>query len=172
MFTAVETEQGPVGIPGTEAFLSGISWSKDSSLQEPPWVPKDGFQQLLREEHRTTWGKMKGAGETHQEEETRPPQMQPLPISWSCQRAHFGPTVKNTLIRASLVAQWIIDFWSRKIPHAAEQLSSCALTSACALESVSCNHWAFVPPLLKPACLEAVLHNKRSRCNERPTYSN
>ena len=47
MFTAVETEQGPVGIPGTEAFLSGISWSKDSSLQELPCVPKDGFQQLL-----------------------------------------------------------------------------------------------------------------------------
>ena len=25
MFTAVETDQGLVGIPGTEAFLSGIS---------------------------------------------------------------------------------------------------------------------------------------------------
>ena len=36
MFTAVETDQGLVGIPGTEAFLSGISWSKDSSLQNFP----------------------------------------------------------------------------------------------------------------------------------------
>ena len=70
MFTAVETEQGPVGIPGTEAFLSGISWSKDSSLQELPCVPKDGFQQLLikgRNSQDTTWGKIKGAGETHQD---------------------------------------------------------------------------------------------------------
>ena len=38
--------------------------------------------------------------------------------------------------------------------------------SACALEPMSHNYWARVPQLLKPMCLEPVLHNKRSHCNE------
>ena len=28
------------------------------------------------------------------------------------------------------------------------------------------------PQILKPACLEPVLHNKRSHCNEKPAHSN
>ena len=39
--------------------------------------------------------------------------------------------------------------WSRKILHAAEQLSPCAKTT-------------------EPCRLEPVLHNKRSHCNEKP----
>ena len=31
---------------------------------------------------------------------------------------------------------------------------------------------AFMPQLLKPACLEPVLHNKRSHRNEKPAHSN
>ena len=41
---------------------------------------------------------------------------------------------------------------------------------ACALEPASHNYWAHVPQLLKLACLEPVLHNKRSHCNEKPLH--
>ena len=34
------------------------------------------------------------------------------------------------------------------------------------------NYWAHVLQLLKPACLEPVLRNKRSHCNEKPTRHN
>ena len=39
---------------------------------------------------------------------------------------------------------------------------------ACALEPASHNYWAHMPQLLKPACLQPVLHNKRSHRNEKP----
>ena len=38
------------------------------------------------------------------------------------------------------------------------------------LEPVSHNYWAHVPQLLKPVCLEPVLCNKRSHCNEKPVH--
>ena len=79
--------------------------------------------------------------------------------------------------------------WSRKIPHAAEQLSPCTTTRAhkpqllrpCATtpEPACCNYWspwalrpmrhnywAHMLQLLKPACLEPMLCNKRSHRNE------
>ena len=43
---------------------------------------------------------------------------------------------------------------------------------AWALEPVSHNYWARMPQLLKPVCLEPVLHNKRSHHNEKPTHCN
>ena len=43
---------------------------------------------------------------------------------------------------------------------------------ACTLEPVSHNYWAHVPQLLKPACLEPMLHNKRSHCNEKHVHHN
>ena len=43
---------------------------------------------------------------------------------------------------------------------------------ACALEPASHNYWARVPQLLKPTCLEPVLHNKRSHRNEKPVHLN
>ena len=43
---------------------------------------------------------------------------------------------------------------------------------ACALEPVSHNYWAHVPQLLKPTCLEPMLQNKRSHCNEKPMLHN
>ena len=42
----------------------------------------------------------------------------------------------------------------------------------CALEPTSHNYWAGVLQLLKPAHLEAVLCNKRSHRNEKPTHHN
>ena len=43
---------------------------------------------------------------------------------------------------------------------------------ACALEPASHNYWAHEPQLLKPMCLEPMLCNKRSHCNEKPTHHN
>ena len=37
---------------------------------------------------------------------------------------------------------------------------------------MSHNYWARMPQLLKPACLEPVLHNKRSHRSEKPTHRN
>ena len=41
-----------------------------------------------------------------------------------------------------------------------------------ALGPVCCNYWACVLQLVKPICLEPVLHNKRSHQNEKPTHCN
>ena len=49
--------------------------------------------------------------------------------------------------------------WSRKIPHAEEQLSPCATTA----EPWSCHYWA--------TCLEPVFQ-KRSHCNEKSVHHN
>ena len=43
---------------------------------------------------------------------------------------------------------------------------------ACALEPASHNYRACVSELPKPACLEPVLHNKRSHPNEKPAHCN
>ena len=43
---------------------------------------------------------------------------------------------------------------------------------ACALGPVGLTYWAHVPQLLKPACLEPVLGNKRSHRNEKPAHRN
>ena len=43
---------------------------------------------------------------------------------------------------------------------------------ACALEPVSHNYWAHMLQLLKPACLEPVLRNKKSHRNENPAHHN
>ena len=42
---------------------------------------------------------------------------------------------------------------------------------ACALEPASHNYWGHMPQLLKPVCLEPVLHNKRNHHNEKPTHA-
>ena len=43
---------------------------------------------------------------------------------------------------------------------------------SCALEPASHNYWARAPQLLKPACPEPMLHNKRSHRNEKPMNRN
>ena len=50
--------------------------------------------------------------------------------------------------------------------------SMCHNYWACALEPVSHNYWACEPQLLKPACLEPVVCNKRSHRNEKPVHRN
>ena len=60
------------------------------------------------------------------------------------------------------------DLWSGKIPHAEEQLSLHATTT----EPVRHNYSACVPRLLKPGCLQPVIHNRRTHCNEKPMHRN
>ena len=40
------------------------------------------------------------------------------------------------------------------------------------LQLLSLRSRACEPQLLKPACLEPMLHNKRSHCNEKPVHRN
>ena len=61
------------------------------------------------------------------------------------------------------------DLWSRKTPHAVEQLNGCTTTTGPALWAFELQELSLV--LLKPACLEPMLH-KRSYCSEKPTYCN
>ena len=60
------------------------------------------------------------------------------------------------------------DPWSRKFPHAMEQVSPCATTA----EPMSHNCWACVLQLLKRTHLEPMLCNKRSRCHAEPGHHN
>ena len=88
--------------------------------------------------------------------------------------------LKKMIGTSSLVAQWLrirlpmqgtrVRALIRKDP------TCCGATKpvrhnywACALEPASHNCWAHVPQLLKPACLEPVLH-KRSHRNEKPAH--
>ena len=45
-------------------------------------------------------------------------------------------------------------------------------TEPSSLEPVSCNCWVHVSQLLKPVCLELVLHNKRRHHREKPAHRN
>ena len=75
------------------------------------------------------------------------------------------------LHRASLVAQWI----RICLPMQRTQFRSLVLedpTCRRATKPVCHNYWAYVPQLLKPACLKPVLHNKRSHHNEKPAHRN
>ena len=73
------------------------------------------------------------------------------------------------LIRASLVVQWLRihlpmqGTWVWALVQ--EDLTCCGAT-----KPVCHNYWTRMPQLLKPACLEPVLCNKRSHCNEKPTH--
>ena len=59
----------------------------------------------------------------------------------------------------------MFDPWSRKIPHAVEQLSPCATTTEPVL-------WSQQATTTEAACLEPVLRSKRSHCNEKPMHCN
>ena len=84
---------------------------------------------------------------------------------------------------ASLVAQWLriplpmqgTQVWA----PVREDPTCCGATKpmhhsywACALEPANHNYRAHVPQLLKPVCLELVLHNKRSHRSEKPVHCN
>ena len=63
-----------------------------------------------------------------------------------------------------------VDSWSRKIPHATEQLSLCTTTrSPCPRAR---EPQLLIPAAAGPAALEPVLRNKTSDRNEKPGHSN
>ena len=81
----------------------------------------------------------------------------------------------------SLVAQWLrirllmqgtwVQALVREDPTCRGGTKSvCHNYWVCALEPASHNYRAHVPQLLKPTCLEPMLGNKRSHCNEKPAH--
>ena len=87
------------------------------------------------------------------------------------------------LTRASLVAQWSrihLPMQGTRVPALLREDPTCCRATkpmhhnywTCALEPASHNYWACMPQLLKPACLEPVLRNKRSHRNEKPAHHN
>ena len=84
---------------------------------------------------------------------------------------------------ASLVAQWLgihLPMQGTRVRALVQEDPTCRGATkpvrhnywACALEPVSHNYWVRVLQLLKPACLELVLRNKRSHRDEKPAHRN
>ena len=85
--------------------------------------------------------------------------------------------------RASLVAQWLrilLPMQGTWVWALVGEDPTCRRATklmchnywACALEPACHNCWAHVPQLLKPACLEPLLHNRRSHRSEKPAHRN
>ena len=88
---------------------------------------------------------------------------------------------KRTYYRAFLVVQWLrirLPMQRTWVRSVIQDDSTCHRATkpmphnywACALEPTTGNYWVHMPQLLKPMCLEPVLCNKRSHCNEKPEY--
>ena len=67
-----------------------------------------------------------------------------------------------------------LDPWSGRIPHAPRPLSLWAPTTEPVLQSLTAASAESVHALqmVKLACLEPVLSNKRNHCNEKPRHPN
>ena len=79
--------------------------------------------------------------------------------------------VKKLAARTSLVAQWIriyLPIKGTQVWSLVQEDSTCRGTT----KPASHNYWARVPQLLKPACLDPVLYNKRSHRNEKASHYN
>ena len=108
----------------------------------------------------------------------------PLPQLWQppiCFLFLWVWFFKIPCIGTSLVAQWLrihLPMQGTRVPALVREDPTCRGATkpvrhnyrACALEPASHNYWAHVPRLLKPVCLEPVLHNKRSHRNEKPAH--
>ena len=104
-------------------------------------------------------------------------------LNWCATKQDLGFFIKFMLWGTSLVAQWLrirLPIQGTQVRALVRQDPTCRGAAkpmrrnywVCALEPVSHNYWAHVPELLKPACLEPVLCNKRSHCNEKPAHRN
>ena len=91
--------------------------------------------------------------------------------------------LKRCLPGTSLVAQWLRirlpmqGTWVRSLVREDPRCRRATKPVhhnywACALEPAGHNYWASVPQLLKPACLEPVLRNKKSHRNEKRVHHN
>ena len=90
--------------------------------------------------------------------------------------------IKNKF-RASLVAQWLrihLPMQGTRVQALVQEDPTwrgatkpmCHNYWVCPLEPMSHNYWAHMPQLLKPTCLEPMIHNKRSHHNEKPAHHN
>ena len=71
----------------------------------------------------------------------------------------------------SLVVQWVgicLPMQGSWVPSLVWENPTCLE----ATKQVSSNYWAYLLQLLKPACLEPLLDNVRSHCNEKPGHCN
>ena len=78
---------------------------------------------------------------------------------------------KSQWKRASLVIQWL----TICLPMRGTRVRSLVRedpTCCGAAKPMCCNYWVQESQLLKPECLEPVLWNKRSHCNENPAHCN
>ena len=74
-------------------------------------------------------------------------------------------------IGTSLMAQWLricLPMQGTRVQALVREDPTCRG----ATKPVHHNYWAHVLQLLKPVCLEPMLHNKRSHCNEKPAHHN
>ena len=96
-------------------------------------------------------------------------------------------TVWRFLKKLNIELSWVVQWLRIRLPMQGTQVRAlvwedptcCGATKpvrhnyrACALEPVSHNYWVCLLQLPKPMCLEPVLRNKRSHCNEKPAHRN
>ena len=90
---------------------------------------------------------------------------------------------KNECRGTSLVSQWLricLPMQGTRVRSLVQEDPTCHGATkpvchnywACALGPTCCTYWAWAPQLLKPTCLESVLHNKGSHRNEKPAHHN
>ena len=81
-----------------------------------------------------------------------------------------GPLTQWWRIRLPMQETWNWSLiWEDSTCHRATKLV-CHNYWVCALEPESCNYWAHLLQILKPACLEPMLPNKRSHRNVKPVH--
>ena len=110
-----------------------------------------------------------------------PPNPVKSSYNWSHMSGSKKDLQKNHSGWASLVEQWLricLPIQGTQVQALVQEDPTCHGATkpvrhnywARALEPVCRNYWAYVPQLLKPACLEPMLHNKRSHRHEKPTH--
>ena len=103
----------------------------------------------------------------------------PRHILFKLTKIKFKEKILKAARGTSLVAQWLrvcLPMQGTRVRSLVQASPTCRRATkpvhhnyrACALEPVSHNYRARMPQLLKPTCLEPMLHNKRSHPNERP----
>ena len=123
-----------------------LSWSRGSNAEM--YCPHQALSQLQ------AYGQTKRCFE-------------PRSLRVGCWDCHGGPVVKNLLCNARDTGS-IPGPGGCHMPQATKPVRHHHWASTLELETH--NYWAHGLQLLKPKCLELVLHNKGSLCNEKPTH--
>ena len=95
----------------------------------------------------------------------------PSPSSERCLPADNREQMKEVALGASLVTQCLrilLPMQGTRVRALVREDPTCRGATKPMLH----NYWARMPQLLKPTCLEPVLRDKRSHCNEKSTHRN